>query len=232
MEQKIIEAEKRTGTGKNASRRMRRAGRVPGTLYGAGGEALSLTLNPKQLLAMLRSEAGQNTIFNLNVQGGERSPAMIVESQFEPVQGQLLHVDLKRIAMGEKLKVFVPLVPVGDAKGVKMQGGTLEFVLREVEVECLPADITEHFSVAVQELAIGEYIRVADLQKGVGEKIQLLSDPNGVVCHVVAPKVEEAVAAAEEAVEVPAEPELIKKGKAAEEGEEETESREKRKKKE
>ena len=226
MAQKIVEAELRTDTGKNVARRIRQAGRVPGILYGDMREAFSLTLNPKQLSAVLRSEAGQNTIFNLQVSGGETTPVMIVDMQFEPVRGHLLHADLKRIAMNKKLKVSVHVVLVGESPGVKMQGGILEVVLREVEVECLPADIPEQFQIGIETLEIGHYIRVADLQKVTGEKIQILSDPDGVICHVVVPKVEEEVKPeGEEAAEAAEEPELIKKGKAAEEGEEQPESK-------
>ena len=222
MEQKIIEAEKRTETGKNANRRIRQAGRVPGNLYGDKQEALSLTLNTKQLGAVLRSQAGQNTIFELKVSGGEQTPAMIVETQFEPVHEHLLHVDLKRIAMGKKLKVSVHVVLTGEAPGVKVQGGILEVVWREVEVECLPADIPEQLKIGIETLELGQYLRVADLQKIAGEKVHILSDPDGVICHVVTPKVEEEVKPeGEEAVEAaPEEPELIKKGKTTEEGEE------------
>ncbi len=222
MEQKIIEAEKRTETGKNVARRIRYAGRVPGNLYGDKQEALSLTLSPKQLYAVFRSEAGQNTIFELKVSGGEHTPAMIVDTQLEPVHGHLLHVDLQRIAMDKKLKVSVHILLTGEAPGVKVQGGILEVVQREVEVECLPADIPEHISIGIETLELGQYIRVADLQKVAGEKVYILSDPNGVICHVVARKVEEEVKPeGEEAAVAPEEPELIKKGKTAEEGEEE-----------
>jgi len=227
-----IEAEIRTERGKNAARRARQTGRVPGVLYGARGETLSLLLDPGPLMAALHSQTGRNTIFDLRLKGGETSPAMVVETQFEPVKGKLLHLDLKRIAMDQKLKVAVPIVTTGEAKGVKTQGGILEVVLRSVEVECLPTDIPDHITVAVDELMIGDAVRLSDLQKGLGEKALLLGDPTAVICHVVAPKEEEVKPAEEVAAEAPAEPELIKKGKAAE-GEEEpaAEAGEKREKK-
>ena len=222
MEQKILEAEKRAETGKNAARRIRHAGRVPGNLCGDKQEALSLTLSSKQLNAMLRSEAGQNTIFELKVSGGEHTPAMIVDTQLDPVRGHLLHVDLQRIAMDKKLKVSVHVLLTGEAPGVKVQGGILEVVQREVEVECLPSEIPEHITIGIETLELGQYIRVADLQKVAGGNVYILSDPDGVICHVVAPKVEEEVKPeGEEAAAAPEEPELIKKGKTAEEGEEE-----------
>lgn len=225
MAQKIVEAELRTDTGKNVARRIRQAGRVPGILYGDMREAFSLTLNPKQLSAVLRSESGQNTIFNLQVSGGETTSVMIVDTQFEPVRGHLLHADLKRIAMDKKLKVSVHVVLTGESPGVKLQGGILEVVLREVEVECLPTDIPEQLQIGIETLEMGHYIRVADLQKTTEGKIQILSDPDGVICHVVAPKAEEVKPEEEEAAEAAEEPELIKKGKAAEEGEEQPESK-------
>ena len=225
MAQKIVEAELRTDTGKNVARRIRQAGRVPGILYGDMREAFSLTLNPKQLSAVLRSESGQNTIFNLQVSGGETTPVMIVDTQFEPVRGHLLHADLKRIAMDKKLKVSVHVVLTGESPGVKLQGGILEVVLREVEVECLPTDIPEQLQIGIETLEMGHYIRVADLQKTTEGKIQILSDPDGVICHVVAPKAEEVKPEEEEAAEAAEEPELIKKGKAAEEVEEQPESK-------
>jgi len=233
MERPNIEAEIRTERGKNAARRARRAGRVPGILYGARGETLALLLDPGQLMAALHSQAGRNTIFDLRLKGGESSPAMVVETQIEPVRGQLLHLDLKRIAMDRKLKVSVPIVTTGEAKGVKTQGGILEVVLRSVEVECLPTDIPDHITVAVDELMIGDAVRAADLQKGLGEKALLLGDSTAVICHVVAPKEEEVKPAEEVAAEAPAEPEVIKKGgKAAEEEEKAPEAGEKREKRE
>ncbi len=234
MERPKIEGEVRTDRGKNAARRVRMAGRVPGVLYGAGAENMALTLDPKQLIAALHSQAGHNTIFDLNLKGGESSPAMIVESQVEPVKGRLLHVDLKRIAMDKRLRVSVPIITTGEAKGVKTQGGILEVVTREVEVECLPADIPDQIAVAVDELLLGEPVRLADLQKIVGDKVVLLGDHHAVICHVVSPKAEEVAPAAEVAAEAPAEPEVIKKGKAVEEGAEaaEPEKPEKEKKSE
>ncbi len=225
MEQIIVEAEKRTETGKNVARRIRQAGRVPGNLYGDKQETLSLTLSPKQLGVVLRSQAGQNTIFELKISGGEHTQAMIVDTQFEPVRGHLLHADLKRIAMDKKLKVSVHVVLTGEAPGVKLQGGVLEVVRREVEVECLPADIPEHLTIGIESLDLGQYLRVAELQMVAGEKVHILSDPDGVICHVVTPKVEEVVKPeGEEAEAVSEEPELIKKGKTAEEGKEEAET--------
>ncbi|MBI2815337.1 MAG: 50S ribosomal protein L25 [Acidobacteria bacterium] len=229
MERPTIDGEIRNERGKNAARRARAAGRVPGVLYGAGGGTLALSLDPRQLIAALRTH-GHNTIFDLRLKDGDSSPAMMVESQFEPVKGKLLHVDLKRIAMDRRLRVSVPVIVAGDAKGVKTQGGLMEVVLREVELECLPSDIPDQITVAVDDLELNQAVRISDLQNIIGEKAQLVGDPQAVVCHVVTPKAE--IAAATEIVaEAPVEPEVIKKGKGAEEGAEAAEAGEKPEKK-
>jgi large subunit ribosomal protein L25 len=216
MERPAIEGEVRNERGKNAARRVRASGRVPGVLYGAGGETVAVALDPKQLTAALHTH-GHNTIFDLQLSGGATSPAMMVEAQFEPVKGKLLHVDLKRIAMDRKLRVSVPVNITGDAKGVKTQGGLLEVVLHEVDLECLPADIPDQIAVAVDDLELNQAVRISDVQAMLGEKVHLLGDAHAVICHVVTPKAE-VVPAAEAVAEAPAEPEVIKKGKAAEEG--------------
>jgi large subunit ribosomal protein L25 len=219
-EPKLVEAQPRAERGKNEARRVRRGGRVPAVLYGAKKPTVSLSVDPKQIARILTSATGHNTIFDLQA-GEERTKAMIVDWQYEPIKGALLHIDLKRIAMDQRLKVSVPVMLKGEAAGVKQQGGILEQVLREVEVECLPADIPSHIEADVSELVFGKLLRVSDLAHG--ERVKFLTDPNQMVAHVVSVKEEvaptpEAVAA--EAAAAPAEPEVIKKGKQeAEEGE-------------
>jgi large subunit ribosomal protein L25 len=209
----VAEQRSESSRGKNESRRLRRSGRIPAVLYGARKTSLAVTLNPREITHILHSEAGHNTIFDLQV-GEERSKVMIVDWQYEPVRGALLHVDLKRIAMDERLRVKVPIVLKGEAEGVKQQGGILEQVLREVEVECLPDDIPGHMDVDVTHLVFGKVVRVSDLPHS--EKLKFLTDANQPVAHIVAVK-EEVVATPEAALEavaaVPAEPEVIKKGK-------------------
>ncbi len=217
----VLEAQPRTPGNKNDARRVRRAGRVPGVLYGAGKHTLSLSFDPRQVARILYSETGHNTIFDLSLNGGEPTKAMIVDWQYEPIKGALLHIDLKRIAMDQKLKVNVPILLKGEAAGVKQQGGILEQIFREVEIECLPSDIPSSIEADVTELVFGKVLRVADLPHG--EKLKFLSDPNQPVAHIITVKEEvaptpEAVAA--EAAAVPAEPEVIKKGKQEVEGEE------------
>ncbi|HUX67697.1 MAG TPA: 50S ribosomal protein L25 [Terriglobales bacterium] len=213
-----LAADPRSTSGKGPARQMRRAGRIPATLYGAMREPVSLTLDPKQVNQILHSESGHNTIFNLNVAGGETTAAMVVDWQLEPLRGRLLHVDLKRIALDQLIRVRIPVQTQGEATGVKLQGGILEVVTREVEIECLPTDIPEHIVVDVSELSIGQNLRVGDLKLEGNRRI--LTDADRVIAHVVAVKeVVEAAPAAEAVAGAPSEPEVIKKGKAeAEEG--------------
>ncbi len=217
----VLEAHPRSAGNKNDARRVRRDGKVPGVLYGAGKEALSLSLDPRQVTRILHSETGHNTIFDLALNGGERTKAMIVDWQYEPIKGALLHIDLKRIAMDQRLKVNVPVVLRGEAAGVKQQGGILEQILREVEVECLPGDIPSFIEAEVTELVFGKVLRVSDLPHG--EKLRFLTDQNQTVAHITTVKEEVAPApevAAAEAAAAPAEPEVIKKGKQETAGEE------------
>jgi len=220
MEQNILEAQAREAGNKNAARRVRGEGKIPAVLYGAGKDSVPVTVDPRQVARILRSETGHNTIFDLALDGGERLKAMIVDWQYEPIKGKLLHIDLKRIAMDKALRVSVPVFLKGEATGVKTQGGILEQILREVEVECLPADIPSHIDANVTDLVFGTVLRVSDLPHG--EKLKFLTDPNHPVAHIIL--VKEEVAATPEAVAAeagaPAEPEVIKKGKQEVEGEE------------
>jgi large subunit ribosomal protein L25 len=221
MDQITVEAKPRDDRGKNAARRMRRQGQVPGVLYGGDGKSVTLAVNAKQLAAILRSESGHNTIFKVKLPTGDQS-AMLKDWQVDPLLGSLLHVDLLRVAMDVRMHVMVPVHTFGEPQGVKLQGGIFEMVTREVEIECLPSDIPGEIRVDVSELMIGKQLRVGDLPID-SAKIRLLSDPQRVVAHVVALRAEEekpAEAVAAEAA-APAEPEVIKKGKKeAEEGEE------------
>ena len=216
----ILEAQKREPGTKNAARRVRVGGKIPAVVYGAGKDAAAVAVDPRQVLRILKSESGHNTIFDLALDGA-RSKAMIVDWQFEPIKGTLLHVDLQRIAMDKRLTVTVPVVLKGEAAGVKQDGGILEQILREVEIECLPGDIPSHIDADVSELVFGKVLRVSDLPHS--DKIKVLTDENQPVAHVTTVK-EEVVAtpdaAAADATATPAEPEVIKKGKQDAEGEE------------
>lgn len=231
----LVEAQPRpdSSRGKNEARRLRVSGRVPAVIYGAKKNTLAVSVDPKQIMRILNSESGHNTIFDVKV-NGEQSKAMIVDWQFEPIKGKLLHLDLKRIAMDEKIRVMVPIHLTGEAAGVKQQGGILDQVLREVEVECLPADIPTHIDVDVSELVFGAVTRVKDLPN-TGGKLKFITDEDQAVAHITSVKEEVAPtpeAAAEAAAAAPAEPEVIKKGKqeAEEEGAEPAASKEKEKK--
>src|ERR1700684_1416056 len=163
IEQNVLEANPREPGTKNHARRVRREGRIPAVVYGAGKDALPVSVDPRHVLRILRSDSGHNTIFDLALNGGERSKAMIVDWQYEPIKGHLLHIDLKRIAMDKALRVNVPIVLQGVAEGVKTEGGILEQMLREVEIECLPGDIPSHIDVDISHLTFGKVLRVADL---------------------------------------------------------------------
>jgi large subunit ribosomal protein L25 len=219
-ETNLLEAQPRDSGTKNDARRVRRSGKIPAVVYGAGKQTTAVSVDPRQVSRILHSATGHNTVFDLALDG-ERAKAMIVDWQYEPIKGSLLHIDLKRIAMDKKLRVNVPIELVGEPAGVKQQGGILEQIAREVEVECLPGDIPNQIELNVSELVFGVVLRVSDLPKN--DKIKYLSDPEQPVAHIITIKEEEVPAAeavAGEAAAAPAEPEVIKKGKqeTAEEG--------------
>jgi large subunit ribosomal protein L25 len=215
-----VPAEPRNTRGKNEARRLRAAGSAPGVLYGVTDTAVPVAVNPKEIGRILHSKTGQNTIFNLSVNGGENTPVMIIDWQSDPIKDTLLHVDLKRIDLTKRITVKVPVYTTGEPKGVKIQGGLHELITREIEIECLPDDIPESYTVDVGELMMGQSVRAGEV--ALGENIKLMSSPESVISHVVALKAEvvETPAAAEgaPAAAAPAEPEVIKKGKKEEEG--------------
>src|SRR5664279_3025427 len=213
----VVAATPREGKfNKNAARRVRVQGKIPAVIYGAKEPSQALELDPKQMQKILWSESGHNTIFDVEI-AGARTKAMIVDWQYEPIKDKLIHVDLKRIAMDQVMKVEVPIQLVGVAIGVKEQGGILDQVLRELEIECLPGDIPAHIVVDVSNLKMHEGVRVGELE--VNPKLKYLTDADATIAHVTA--VREEVVATPDAVAAatPAEPEVVKKGKAdAEEG--------------
>ena len=197
---------------KNAARRVRVSGKIPAVVYGAGQASVAVTVDPRTITKILHSDSGHNTIFDLDVTGTGVVKAMIVDWQNEPIKGALLHIDLKRIAMDKMMLVSVPIQLVGVPTGVKNQGGILEHVLREVEIECLPGDIPSHLGVDVTGLEINDSVYVSNLPHS--GSIKFLSDEGLTVAHVSAIR-EEVVEAAEGAdvAAAPAEPEVAKKGK-------------------
>jgi large subunit ribosomal protein L25 len=219
-----LQAEKREGRGKNEARRLRARGRIPAVVYGAEkNTAVEIAVDPKMLLRILHSESGVNTLIGLEGVGaaGSSTRVLVKEYQLDPIHHKLLHADFYQVAMDKALTVTVPVILKGEAKGVKQQGGIVDFVHREIEIECLPGDIPENITVDVSELLLHEGIRVRDLQTE-GAKWKPTSDADMMIVHVVAPKAEEVPAAAEAAVAAPtapAEPEVIKKGKPEKEDE-------------
>ncbi|MCW5983168.1 MAG: 50S ribosomal protein L25 [Bryobacteraceae bacterium] len=209
-----IVAEPRAERGKNAARRLRARGRVPAVLYGAGQDATAVSVDPKEIDRILHSASGHNTIFSVQVDGQGATPSMIIDWQHDPVKGNLLHADLERIDLTRKIRVKVPVHTDGEPRGVKQQGGLMEVVAREIEIECLPENIPEHFTVDVRPLLIGNNLRASDV--ALGEGVELKSAPDAVICHVVALRASETAAAEPGAAPAPAEPEVIKKGKGEE----------------
>jgi large subunit ribosomal protein L25 len=210
----VLEAQKRDTFGKNEARRLRAKGLIPGVVYGGEGSGMPVAVNPKELLQILHSDSGANTLINLKLDGGE-SRVLVKEYQLDPIGHKLLHADFYRIALDQMLTITVPVVLRGEAKGIKAQGGVVDFVHREIEVECLPTDIPEKIEVDVTELMINDSIRVRDLPEN--PKWKAVSEPDMMIVHVVALKAEEEPAAAEAAAvaapAAPVEPEVIKKGK-------------------
>jgi large subunit ribosomal protein L25 len=207
----------RESRGKNEAHRLRASGQIPAVVYGGGQASVAVSVSPKEINRVLHSSTGHNTIFDVAIGSGEKTPAMIVDWQHEPVKGTLLHVDLKRIDLTKRLHVKVPVHLTGDPKGVKIQGGMFELINREIEIECLPDEIPEHFTSDISELLIGQAVRAGEITLGSG--IKLLSPPDLAIAHVVAIRTSEEAAApaeAEPGAEA-AEPEVIKKGKKEEE---------------
>ncbi len=211
-----LKAEKRDGRGKNEARRLRAGGRIPAVVYGANkGKAIEIAVDPKMLLRILHSESGVNTLIGLQLDGGD-SRVLVKEYQLDPIDHKLLHADFYQVAMDKTIAVTVPIVLKGEAKGVKQQGGIVDFVNREIEIEVLPGDIPENITVDISELMLHEGVRVRDLQTE-GTKWTATSEPEMMIVHVVTPRAEEVAPAADAVaaagVAAPAEPEVIKKGK-------------------
>ena len=219
----VLEASPRSSRGKNEARRLRASGKIPAVVYGGeqpGGTPIEV--DPKVLMRILHSDTGVNTLINLKTGGASQVRVLVREYQVDPVTSHLLHADFYRVAMDKKLTVTVPIVVRGEAPGVKQQGGVLDFVHREVDVECLPADIPDHIDVDVSGLMVGQSVRVRDVATDV--KWTAVSDSDMMLVHVVMPKVEEVAPAADAAAATaatPAEPEVIKKGKVEKPEEEE-----------
>ena len=218
-----LEAVKREGRGKNEANRLRASGKIPAVVYGTrkegkAPEGVAVAVDPKEMLRILHSDTGANTLITLKLDGGE-SRVMVKEYQLDPITHGLLHADFYQLALDRAIVVPVPILLKGEPKGVKLQGGIVDFVSREIEVECLPTEIPEHIDVDIADLALNEAIRVRDL--AVGPKWKPVTEPDTMIVHVVAIKAEEPAATEAAAVTTatPAEPEVIKKGKGEKEEE-------------
>jgi len=207
----VVEVAERSEMGKNASRRLRKIGGVPGVVYGLDRPPFTVGVPARKIEEVLGLESGRNTIFTLALAGQDRSRAVMIKAlQRDPVSERLVHVDFVRVDLAKAVKVSVPIRIVGIAEGVKSDGGLLEFVLRQVEVQCLPSDIPEHFDLDVTALRLNQHLSVKDLPAR--ERVTIVDDPEAIVCVVAVPK-EEAAPVVEEVAEATAEPEVIKKGK-------------------
>jgi len=217
----VLEATKRETRGKNEARRVRAEGKIPAVVYGGKAETAVIAVDPRTLLRILHSESGVNTLISLKFEGEGDTRVLVRDYQVDPVTQKPLHVDFYRIAMDKKLRVTVPVQLKGEAKGVKAQGGILDFVQREIEVECLPGDIPEHIDIDVSELLMNQGVRVRDLSAGLPRDVKWkpMTEADTMIVHVVPPKAEvaEEPAAAAAPGAAPAEPEVIKKGKKEEE---------------
>jgi len=218
MPEFVVPAESRSETGKNANRRLRSRGMIPGVVYAEGKVAVAVAVSPREIGTILKSASGENTLFDLEL-GGSRRKVILKEFQREPLRGQILHADFYEVALDKAIEVRVHVELEGTPVGVKLQGGIVDFVTRELEVSCLPADIPEKITVDISHLELNKHLRVSDLK--LGDKVKILADADIVIAHVVLPKAE---VAAETAVaegvtaEAAAEPEVIKKGKGEAEG--------------
>ena len=210
-----VQAKQREGRGKNDARRTRREGMVPVTLYGGGAETVAAVAPLRDLAAILRSDAGRNTIFTIEVEGVGESEVMFQDRQIDPVKGRLIHADLTRLVKGQKIEVTVPLHLIGEPVGVKEKQGVLEQVIREIDVRCQPRDIPDSIDVDVSNLDVHDTLHVSDIK--VSEGVEILMDADFVIATVGIVKEEVAPAPAIEGEE-PAEPEVIGKGKKEEEG--------------
>ena len=212
-----IKAKQREGRGKNDARRIRREGMIPVIVYGGGAETVAAAAPLKELAALLRSEAGRNTIFTLDIEGVGASEVMFSDRQIDPVRLRLLHADFQRLVKGQKIEVTVPLHLIGEPIGVREELGVLEQIVREIEIRCDPRDIPDAINVDVSSLGVHDVLHASDIP--VDEKVEILDAPDTVIATVGIVKEEPVAAALPVEGEAPAEPEVIGKGKKEEEGE-------------
>lgn len=220
-----VRAVRREGRGKNDSRRARREGQVPVTMYGGGVDAIAALVPLKELAAILRSDTGRNTIFTLDVEGVEATEVMFADRQIDPVRSRLIHADFKRLVKGEKIEATVPLRLIGEPIGVREQSGVLEQIIRDIEIRCEPREIPEALEVDVTNLGVHDVLHVSDIP--VSEGVEILAEPDTVIATIGVVKEEPVAVVAPVEGEVPTEPEVIGKGKK--EGEDEAAGEEEKK---
>jgi large subunit ribosomal protein L25 len=218
-----VRAMPREGRGKNDSRRARRDGNVPVTMYGGGIDAVAALVPLRELAAILRSDTGRNTIFTLDVEGVEATEVMFADRQIDPVRSRLIHADFKRLVKGEKIEATVPLRLLGEPIGVREQNGVLEQIIRDVEIRCEPREIPEALEIDVTNLGVHDVLHVSDIP--ISEGIEILAEPDTVIATIGVVKEEPVAVVAPVEGEVPVEPEVIGKGKKEEEGEEPAEGK-------
>ncbi len=193
-----LTASARTGRGKNEARRLRRSGQLPAVVYGGEHSGVPVSIDPKALLEIFHSESGINTLIGLSVDNGSTNQVLVKEFQLHPVTNELLHVDFYELALDKTITIAVSIVLKGEPVGVRQQGGIIDFVHREVQVECMPTEIPEKIEVDISELVIGQGVRLREVSTGVSWTS--VSDPNTLLVHVIAPKIEEETAEEEEEV--------------------------------
>lgn len=211
-----VRAQQRKGRGKNDARRVRASGLVPVTVYGGEGETVAAVAPLSELAAILRSDAGHNAIFTLDVEGVGASEVMFYDRQIDPVRGRLVHADLKRLVLGQKIEVTVPVHLIGEPVGVREEQGVLEQIIREIEIRCQPRNIPDSIDLDVSNLGVHDLLHVSDIPAD--ENIEILTEPETVIATVSVTR-EEPVEAPAVTEEEPAEPEVIGKGKKEDEEE-------------
>jgi large subunit ribosomal protein L25 len=197
----IIKAEKRDGRGTNNARRLRREGKIPANVYGGGEDAVAITADHKELAAILRSDTGANTLFTLDIDGIGESRVIFQDRQIDPIHGRLMHADLRRLAVGEKIEFTIPIHLIGEPKGVREEGGILEQQMREMRVFCTPSNIPEAINVDVESLDIGQSVSVSDVK--VDDEIVIHEAPEAMIASVAFVKELELEPTEEEDIEEP-----------------------------
>lgn len=210
-----LSATTRSEKGKGAARKLRAAQKIPGVIYGHHREPQPLVIDARELERLLERISADTTVVELSLGKGGTARTLIREIQRHPIKANVIHIDFQELVAGELVTVDIPIVLTGIADGVRLEGGTLDQVMREISVEVDPANIPNHFEVDVTKLGLNDSLHVSDLQIPAG--VTIFVEPDSTICVVAPPRIEEEPVVAAEAVETPAEPELIRKTKDEEE---------------